>query len=69
MDSYIGIDVSKAPLDVASPPDGQSWTVTNDEAGLAALMPRLVALALNSPSSQRSAGPEPSVTRRTAFRS
>ena len=45
MDHYVGIDVSKATLDIASLPDGESWTVTNDDAGLADLMPRLVALA------------------------
>ncbi len=45
MDCYIGIDVSKATLDVASLPDGESWAVTNDDHGLAALAPRLIALA------------------------
>ena len=45
MDCYIGIDVSKATLDIAALPDGESWTVTNDDAGLAELLPRLVALA------------------------
>jgi len=45
MDHYIGIDVSKATLDIAALPDGESWTVTNDAAGLADLAPRLVALA------------------------
>jgi transposase len=45
MDCFIGIDVSKATLDVAALPDGESWTVTNDEPGLADLAPRLVALA------------------------
>jgi transposase len=45
MDGYIGIDVSKAMLDVASLPDGESWAVTNDDIGLAELLPRLVALA------------------------
>jgi transposase len=45
MDHVIGIDVSKRTLDVASLPDGESWTVTNDDLGLAALTPRLVALA------------------------
>lgn len=45
MDCCIGIDVSKATLDIASLPDGESWTVTNDDSGLAALAPRLVALA------------------------
>ena len=45
MDRYIGIDVSKAMLDIATLPDGESWTVTNDDQGLAELLPRLVALA------------------------
>ena len=45
MDCYIGIDVSKATLDVASLPNGESWAVTNDDLGLAELTPRLVALA------------------------
>ena len=44
IDHFIGIDVSKATLDVASLPDGESWTVTNDDHGLAELTPRLVAL-------------------------
>ena len=45
MDCFIGIDVSKATLDLACLPDGESWTVTNDDQGLAELTPRLVALA------------------------
>ena len=45
MDCYIGIDVSKATLDVAALPTGERWTVTNDDRGLAELTPRLVALA------------------------
>jgi len=45
MDHFIGIDVAKATLDIASLPDGESWTVTNDDRGLAELAPRLVALA------------------------
>jgi transposase len=45
MDCYGGIDVSKATLDIATLPDGESWTVTNDDQGLADLAPRLVALA------------------------
>jgi len=45
MDRYIGIDVSKAMLDIATLPDGESWTVTNDDQGLAELLPRLGALA------------------------
>ena len=45
MDCFIGIDVSKATLDIAALPDGESWTVTNDDHGLAELAPRLVTLA------------------------
>jgi transposase len=46
MDHFVGIDdVAKATLDIASLPDGESWTVTNDEPGLAELAPRLLALA------------------------
>ncbi|MGH7524381.1 MAG: IS110 family transposase [Gemmatimonadales bacterium] len=45
MESFIGIDVSKATLDIASLPDGESWSVTNDDPGLAELAPRLLALA------------------------
>lgn len=45
MDCYVGIDVSKATLDVASLPHGESWTVPNDDLGLAELTPRLVTLA------------------------
>jgi transposase len=45
MDCYIGIDVSKATLDVAALPSGEAWAVTNDETGLQELMPWLLALA------------------------
>jgi transposase len=44
MDRYIGIDVSKTTLDVASLPDGETWTVTNDDAGIAELLSRLLTL-------------------------
>ena len=44
MDCFIGIDVSKATLDIASLPDGETWAVTNDDAGFAELVPRLVRL-------------------------
>jgi hypothetical protein len=30
MDCFIGIDGSKATLDIASLPDGERWTVTNE---------------------------------------
>lgn len=40
-DVFVGIDVSKAQLDVAVRPSGELWAVTNDEAGFAALVSRL----------------------------
>ena len=45
MDRFIGIDVAKATLEIALLPEEETWTVTNDEAGLQELVPRLVALA------------------------
>lgn len=45
MEHFVGIDVSKATLDLGSLPDGESWTTTNDDAGLHELVPRLLALA------------------------
>ena len=45
MDRFIGIDVAKATLDIAALPEGDTWSVTNDEPGLAELVPRLVLLA------------------------
>jgi len=44
MDCYIGIDVAKATLAIATLPTGESWTVTNDDTGLHELIPRLLAL-------------------------
>jgi len=38
---YVGIDVSKATLDVALGPGGETWRVANDQAGRAALVARL----------------------------
>ncbi len=38
---YVGIDVSKAQLDVALRPTAETWTVSNDEAGIASLVTRL----------------------------
>lgn len=43
--SYVGIDVSKAALDVAVRPTEQQWTVSNDERGIDQLVPSLVALS------------------------
>jgi transposase len=44
-DSYVGIDVSKARLDVAVRPSGEVWTLTNDESGFASLVERLEPIA------------------------
>ncbi|HTO11063.1 MAG TPA: IS110 family transposase [Candidatus Binatia bacterium] len=38
---FIGIDVSKATLDVAVRPEGGAWSAGNDDAGIAALVARL----------------------------
>ena len=45
---FVGIDVAKAYLDVCVLPEGESWRAANDEAGIAALTERLVALAPQS---------------------
>lgn len=42
---YVGIDISKAQLDVASEPAGWTTTVPNTEAGLRTLVPQVQALA------------------------
>jgi transposase len=42
---WIGIDVSKAELDVAVRPSGTRWQVRNDSAGIGTLVERCVALA------------------------
>lgn len=41
---FVGVDVSKATLDVAVRPSGDSWSVPNDEAGLTELVERLTAI-------------------------
>ena len=38
---FVGLDVAKATLDVAVRPSGEQWSVSNDEAGIAALVDRL----------------------------
>lgn len=40
-DVYVGIDVSKARLDVAVRPSGEIWSFSNDEAGFGPLVERL----------------------------
>jgi transposase len=42
---FVGIDVAKAELEVALRPSGERWTLPNAEAGLAALVARLQAVA------------------------
>ena len=42
---FVGIDVSKARLDVAVRPSGEAWSHANDEPGIAALVARLEPLA------------------------
>ncbi len=57
-----GIDVAKAPLDIAVRPTGDRWTVTNDEAGIAALVVHLQAMAPTCWCSKRpEASSEPSL--------
>ena len=41
---FVGIDVSKARLDVAVRPAGKSWGLPNDETGIDGLVPQLVDL-------------------------
>lgn len=38
---FVGLDVAKATLDVAVRPSGETWTVANDEAGMAQLVVRV----------------------------
>ena len=40
----VGIDVSKGPLDVAILPEGEVWSVTNDEEGITQVVKRLKSL-------------------------
>ena len=42
---FVGIDVSKARLDVALLPTGDGWAVANDERGIAVLVDRLLGLS------------------------
>lgn len=39
--TYVGVDVSKAHLDIAVEPSGEQWSVGNDAAGIACLVERL----------------------------
>lgn len=42
--NFVGIDVAAAHLDVALHPKGEAWRVTNDDAGVRALVERLTAV-------------------------
>ena len=42
---FVGIAVAKAQLDIALRPSGERWAVTNDDAGIAALVTRLQEIA------------------------
>ena len=42
---FVGIDVSKATLDVAVRPSGTAWSVANDSAGIDALVQRIAVLS------------------------
>ena len=42
---FVGIDVATAQLDMALRPSGERWAVTTDDAGIAALVTRLQAIA------------------------
>jgi transposase len=44
-DIFVGIDVSKATLEVACAPTGEHWVVANDAPGITRLVARLVPLA------------------------
>ena len=41
---FVGIDVSKAQLDVAVRPTGKRWTLPYDETGIEGLLPQIVEL-------------------------
>ena len=42
---FVGIDVAKAQLDIALRPTGERWTVSNEDASIAALVAQLQAVA------------------------
>lgn len=44
--TYVGIDVSKAWLDIAVEPSGQPWRVANDEAGIGCVVEQLAGLTV-----------------------
>ena len=40
-ETFVGIDVAKAGMDIAVCPSDESWTVSNDERGIRQLVSRL----------------------------
>lgn len=40
-DTFIGIDIAKGRLDIASRPSGESWACANDDPGISDLIKRL----------------------------
>lgn len=45
---FVGIDVSKRQLDVALQPQGEHWTVSNDDAGVQAVLERLASQTVDA---------------------
>ena len=43
-DGFVGVDVSKAYLDIAVRPTGDGWRVTNDDSGVAQAVDQLAGL-------------------------
>ncbi|MDP9351333.1 MAG: IS110 family transposase [Chloroflexota bacterium] len=60
--AYVGIDVSKARLDVAARPGGERWSVDNDEAGINELLAKLTGMAPSLVLLEASGGYERPVT-------
>ncbi len=61
MGVYIGMDVSKAWLDVAARPGGETWRLTNDEQGIDAVLTRLESMTPSLVVLEASGGYERSV--------
>ena len=43
-ETYVGIDVAKAGMDVAARPSDERWAISNDETGIRQLVSRLKTL-------------------------
>ncbi len=64
---FIGIDVSKSCLDVASRPTGEVWQVTNDANGIGALAQRLTGMSPSLVVLEATGGRSPLSWRRSVF--